>query len=270
MSTNNEPVDSSWHDVLLAVLKQTWWAALLAAALMIWDYSAAQIKPATATLAKDSFLTFSFLMFFGNLWQRTKKHVEDKAELKSIRAGVKTVHELLIELQVLGLQVPNPAQPGVNVPVPAVEGSAVPAPDEEEEEEEEEEGGEEKLDIRFSRTVEYIDESAQVVKLRVLQELPHSPLAALIHVAIAIEGQLRRITAVSGGREPLPPVAAVRRLRRMSNVDPKIALMVSSFLQLRNVAVHEPNTPKTIMVKAVHMGLNILEQLEPLPDGMRR
>jgi len=268
MSTDNEILNSGWRDVLLAVFMQTWWAAFLAAALMIWDYSTVQIKPATATLAKDSFLTFSFLMFFGNLWQRTKKHVEDKAELKSIRTGVKTVHEFLIELQALGLHVPNPVQPEVNVPAPATADAGVPAP-RVEDEEEEEEGGEKKLDTRFSRTVEYIDEPAQIVKLRVLQELPHSPLAALIHVAIAIEGQLRRITAVSGDREPLPPVVAVRRLRVMGNVDHRTALMVSSFLQLRNVAVHEPNTPKSIMIKAVHMGLDILEKLEPIPDGTR-
>lgn len=270
MSTDNETISPSWRDVLVAVLKQTWLAALLAAALMMWDYSAALIKPAPATLAKDSFLTFSFLMFFGNLWLRAKKQVEDKAELQLIRASVKTVHELLMELQALGLQVPNPAQPEVHVQVPAVADAPVPVPGEqkeEEEDEEEEEGGEEELDRRY---VEYIGEPAQVAKVRVLRELPHSPLAALIHVAMAIEGQLRRITGGSVGRESSLPASAVKRLREMSDVDPHTALMVSRFLQLRNVAVHEPNTSKTAMVNAVHMGLKILELLEPLPDGTRR
>jgi uncharacterized protein YutE (UPF0331/DUF86 family) len=266
MSAEEETLDSTWHEVLLAVLKQTWWAALLAAALMMWDYTTAQNKPALATLAKDSFLTFSFLMFFGNLWQRTKKHVEDKAELKSIRVGVKSVHELLMELQALGMQVPNRAWPEVDVSATAGADSGVSEPGPVDDED----GDEGKHDSRFSRTIEYIDEPVQVVRQRVLQELSHSPLAALIHVAIAIEGQLRRITGASGGRKSSSPIAAVRRLREMGNVDPKIALLVSNFLQLRNVAVHEPNTTRTTMVEAVSMGVAILERLEQLPDGKRR
>jgi len=222
----------------LKLLSQSYPAVIVATLWSIWDLHQRPVnEQSVANFLKAFAPAFFFAMWFVGQWLRAGKQLADDKDSKQFES----MHNLL---KTLHEAVAALNKVDAEAPEPAAD----------------------------VKTQSGDDEAIRLV----LNELPKSPIGALVILAAEIERKVRRILFSTGWFNGLPHAdrTSVKRsmdeLARLKQIPSAMVESVSTFLKIRNRVLHGKPTTDAEVLRAVDLGLQILRSMSGIRFDNRR